>query len=369
MHKSRKSRTFALVIELERHIEILLLSNDCVIVPDLGGFMAHHVDASYNDEEQQFLPPLRTLGFNPQLTMNDSLLVQSYIEAYDMSYPEALRRIESEVSELKQCLETDGSYELNDIGVISLNSEGHYEFEPCEAGILTPALYGLSSFYMPVLEKKRKPYEAIIMPLSEEKETIAKVDTEIEDETAVDEEQEEKERTISIKLSWLRNTAAVAAAIILFFFITTPISNSNVTGEIQQSAVFHIANKSTKPATIEPIDNIQAEKEEAMTIATKEKTDSITIVPEKTVAPQVDEELKENYVIVLASETSKRNATAFVERLHELGFGEARMTITNKMTRVVYGSYTTNEEAQQNLRELRGKNSSFKEGWVYKLKN
>ncbi|MQO83477.1 SPOR domain-containing protein, partial [Prevotella copri] len=33
---------------LERHIEILLLSNDCVIVPGFGGFMAHHVDARYD---------------------------------------------------------------------------------------------------------------------------------------------------------------------------------------------------------------------------------------------------------------------------------------------------------------------------------
>ncbi len=53
----KKSRTFAHVIELERHIEILLLSNDCVIVPDFGGFMAHHVDAYYDEEETIFLPP------------------------------------------------------------------------------------------------------------------------------------------------------------------------------------------------------------------------------------------------------------------------------------------------------------------------
>ena len=91
---------------LERHIEILLLSNDCVIVPGLGGFMAHHVDARYDETDGTFLPPLRTLGFNPRLTMNDSLLVQSYIEAYDISYPEALRRIEAEVAEIRQHLES-----------------------------------------------------------------------------------------------------------------------------------------------------------------------------------------------------------------------------------------------------------------------
>ena len=65
------------MIELNRHIEILLLSNDCVIVPGLGGFMTHHADAWYDDGSRQFLPPLRTLGFNPQLKINESLLALS----------------------------------------------------------------------------------------------------------------------------------------------------------------------------------------------------------------------------------------------------------------------------------------------------
>jgi hypothetical protein len=89
-----------------------------VIIPDLGGFMAHHMDARYDDEEQLFLPPYRTLGFNPQLKINDSLLVQSYIEAYDISYPEALRRIEGEVEELCQHINNQGHYELTDIGTL-----------------------------------------------------------------------------------------------------------------------------------------------------------------------------------------------------------------------------------------------------------
>ena len=134
------------MIELERHIEILLLDNDCVIVPDFGGFMAHHVDARFDERDYTFIPPLRTLGFNPKLTMNDSLLAQSYVEAYDISYPEAVKRISDEVREVRERISHDGSYELHNIGVISINDDGNYEFEPCEAGILTPGLYGLGSF-------------------------------------------------------------------------------------------------------------------------------------------------------------------------------------------------------------------------------
>ena len=54
------------MINLERHIEVLLLSNDCVIVPNFGGFMAHHIEAHYDKLDTMFFPPIRTIGLNPQ---------------------------------------------------------------------------------------------------------------------------------------------------------------------------------------------------------------------------------------------------------------------------------------------------------------
>ena len=207
------------MIELERHIEILLLSNDCVIVPGFGGFMAHHVDARYDEQENLFLPPQRTIGFNPQLTLNDSLLAQSYIEAYDISYPEALRRIEDEVRELRQHIECNGSYELYDLGIIRLNEYGKYEFEPCEAGILTPELYGLSSFIMkPTASSSVQTIPAAIDKPDKE---VSPFDILMDS----DEKEEEQERTI--KLSTLRNIAVACITIIAFFFISSPINNSD----------------------------------------------------------------------------------------------------------------------------------------------
>ena len=79
------------MIELSRHIEILLLENDCVVVPELGGFIAHYQPARYVEDEGIFLPPMRTIGFNPQLTMNDGLLAQSYMETYHTDFSPFVR--------------------------------------------------------------------------------------------------------------------------------------------------------------------------------------------------------------------------------------------------------------------------------------
>ena len=328
---SEKSRNFAHMIEFDRHIEILLLSNDCVIVPDFGGFMAHHVDARYDEADHTFLPPLRSLGFNPQLKMNDSLLAQSYVEAYDISYPEAVRRLEGEVAELRQHLETTGSYELNDLGTLRLNEEGSIVFEPCEAGILTPGLYGLSSFEMKPLAQVEKT--AIVVPI-EASETISE---------AVE------EPNIIIKMSWLRNVVAVAAAVIAFFMIGTPISNS----DIQQSSFIHIG--STPTATTGTVSTSASDSKNAVSTNTS-----------ATNAEEAASTAQTTYTLVLASQVSEKNACIFMNTLAKGGFNDARILKTT-MTRVVYGSYTSESEAYNAQQQLRKQSRHFREAWVMKV--
>ena len=328
------------MIELERHIEILLLSNDCVIVPGLGGFMAHHVDARYDETDNTFLPPLRTLGFNPRLTMNDSLLVQSYVEAYDISYPEALRRIEAEVVEIQQHLEAKREYELNDIGILRINEDGNMEFEPCEAGILTPYLYGLSSFEMPTLT------------IETPEETEA---TESQDATEMLEES-----AITMKMSWLRNAVAAAAAIVAFFMISTPISNSDATVDIQQSAFFafpqqnHSNTEQTTDSIKDGLTSVETENHIAQTEAIESE--------EAHTAP--------SFCIVLASQVTQKNAEIFIEQLNKEDYKEARLLRNKKnMLRVVYGNYTNETEAANNLRTLRCQSEHFADAWVMEIKD
>lgn len=342
------NRTFADVIELNKHIEILLLSNDCVIVPGLGGFMAHHMDARFDKTDNTFLPPLRTLGFNPQLTMNDSLLVQSYIEAFDMSYPEALRRIETEVSELKLHLETDGYYELTDIGTLKMNAEGKIEFEPCEAGILTPYYYGLSSFQM----------------------------TPIIAEQPIDAEDAKSAETITIKMSWIRNTAAAAAAVVAFFMVSTPISNNTISTEPQQSAFIALPQSIQEEPVMSNIKkddahiNIATDCIEEAPKAEATAKDTVTIQEPVIVPTEEAKATMPAFCIVMASQVTERNANTYIEQLQKEHLTQARM-ITNKnnMRRVVYGNYTSEDEAMDTLRMLRSQSQQFTQAWVMEIKD
>ena len=374
---SDKCSNFAVVIEIERHIEILLLDNDCVIVPGLGGFTAHHVEARFDESDDVFVPPLRTLGFNQQLKINDSLLVQSYIEAYDISYPEALRRIEGEVEELRQRLTNDGYYEMTDIGVLEMNEDGNIIFTPCEAGILTPELYGLSSFEMQPLMAEESTTSASSTQVQKPNVEPTPITTTVFDQVGQKEEtsandagqdtdtDEDAEKTICIKVSWLRNAGIAAAAALLLFFVIFPMSHSGLKnvniGDFNGTSFFSkLMPKDSQMNNIN-ISEIKASAKDSSRQSVKDSVkDSI-----KGIEPKVK---SDTFCIVLASCIPQKNAERYVEQLHKKGFDKAYAMVNNKMVRVIYGNYTSETDAYNDLQKIRSKDE-FEQAWILKKKN
>ena len=307
------------------------------------------------------LPPMRTLGFNPQLRINDSLLVQSYINALDISYPEALRRIESEVNEMKQVLSEEGYYTLEDIGTLRINSDGNIEFEPCEAGILSPDYYGLSACVFPTLRETR---EARIAGNTIEIPIEAKTTQDPTLLEFIDNEEEQEERAIQIKLSWIRNAVAVAAAVVAFFLMATPIANSDLgttaMSNLQGNLLTKLMPKDTNMAPAQPI----AEQQK---VSEKSETSENADISEKTQNPVVtpDAQSVTTYCIVLASQVKLSNAEQYVEQLKTRGMKDVEVYIHNHTVRVIYGSYESESEAYRHLNKL-SKNDEFAEAWVYK---
>lgn len=376
---------FAVVNELERHIEILLLSNDCVIVPDFGGFMAHHVDARYDGRDNMFLPPLRTVGFNPQLKMNDSLLAQSYVEAYDISYPEAIDRLANEVAEIRQRLENEGKYEINNIGTIYLNEDGNYTFEPCEAGILTPNYYGLGGFDMlplstqeneptVTLEKTNSTNIAENIEINQEEKQAEPV-VALQNATANsvfdvnDDDEKPSAEFILIKKSWLRNLAAACIAIIAFFAISTPLRTPNVqTSKIDTGMLTRIMPKElvTQNTHQTKLASKAENSEKVLKINPETNKDANDEANEKKIDQAELKSAKPYYGIVLASRVTKRNAANYVETLQPKGFKAAKVVITATNVKVVYGSYETEGQAYKALHDLRN-NEVFADGWITKV--
>ena len=366
------------MIQIQRHIEILLLSHDCVIIPGFGGFIAHHVDAHYDEDDRLWLPPYRTLGFNPQLTLNDSLLTQSYVEAYDISYPDALRQIETEVEELKGILHSEGEYEMDGVGTLSVNIEGNIEFEPCEAGILSPEVYGLSDFSFKRLKDARPLIEAAsTVPMDKVETTeqkIAEQSPALLDFTTEDDAEDDNQAVV-IKMSWIRNAVAIAAAIACFFLLATPIANSNLgnktMSQLQGNIIYKLMPKDSNMTPAQPVSEAEEVSEAKEEVQEKIVTPKDAIVASnndvKTAEVKKAEVKKGTYCIVLASQVKRSNAEEYVSQLKKRGITDARIYVENNTLRVICGGYNNEADAYSHLNKI-ASDIDFSDAWVYKMK-
>ena len=299
--------------------------------------------------------------------MNDSVLVQSYVEAYDLSYPEALRRIEKEVDELKNQLEEEGHYLLDNLGELSVNQDGNYEFVPCESGILSPELYGLGSFQFKRL-KDEAVTEETVQPLKTVAKSISLSKTDAEETQLLDFIDDDNDSAISIKMSWIRNAVAIAAAVVAFFFIATPFTNSDLGTEamthLQNSILYKlIPQDTTLPAIAEPV---ISEPTVAKPVEVKEPV-AAKIMAEKPAEKPVAEPKAAitTYCIIVASQVKLSNAEQYVERLKKEGYPNAYVYINNNTVRVVSGEFNSETEAYRVLNKM-NMEEEFYEAWVYK---
>lgn len=327
--------------ELSRHIEKLLLSHDCVIVPQLGGFVTQYVSARHVEQEDLFLPPHRTVGFNPQLVFNDGLLVQSYMQVHETNYPETLRLIEAAVAEVKGELQKNNSFEMHGIGRLEMDLGGHYTFVPNEAGILSPGLYGLGTVGIAALPAKSTTDSGIAAVATEEARTIRQ-------------KKKKDAYTLSISKDLINYTAAAVVAIFIYFAWATPIAPTTATPGQPIAARAFMA-----PAT-EPATTPQPEPKPVQPTAEP--------APKGEKAPaSVQDNEEKPYTIVLVSRVTRKNAASYTEQMQAKGFTEAEVVAHKDMVRVVYGHFADETEAYSRLKELRRADKEFAEAWIMRL--
>lgn len=372
------------MISLSRHIESLMLKHDCVIVPGLGGFVTQYVAARCIPEENLFLPPYRSVGFNPRLTLNDGLLVQSYMQTYDTNYPETVKLIEESVNKLKRTLQEEGEFELSGIGKLTLGIGGHYEFIPCEAGVLSPELYGLDTLH--IQPRVGLPSAS---PSSRSKHAHGS-----ERKRRIQLKRTERDYTVSVNREIINYLAAAMVAVVFYFVWATPIGtpdNIDPQGAHTASMTYEQLFSAAKPvtpitkstsSTAKPSVSPQASTTETSTGSTdvqpvqNTKPAAVTSTHEATPAPtmrEVHEERKSTgtqtggYTIVLASSITQPNAKLLVQQLEASGTKDAQVYIRRRMVRVICGHFPTEASATKALRQLR-KQAAFADAWVMPYK-
>lgn len=390
--------------ELTKHIEALLVDNDCVILPHFGGFVTNHAPARWVEEEQMMLPPYRTIGFNPQLKINDGLLVQSYMMTHDATYPEATRLAEAAIDRLSEELYKEGMVKLHGIGTLRRTLVGEYQFDPTEDGVITPTLYGLGAMQMKTLAELEKELKA-----------VSQTTTEAPAEESADNDAtpivESKNRTITIKIrhEWIANAVSVAAAVMLFFFLSTPVDNTyieeenyaslgnisvfeqvkkesllttlletpaKVTTEVKaevpaaKPAPAKVETPATKPAPAKVEAPVKAEAPAAKPAPVKAEAPVAKQTPVKAEAPvakPAPAKRTATYNIIVASVTAESDAQTAIDGFAAKGYPGAYLIKGSGRFRIALKACDTEAEAYSQVNELK-QNALFKDAWVLKTK-
>ena len=345
--------------ELVRHIEILLLDHDCVVVPQIGGFVTCNEPARYVEEENLFLPPIRTVRFNERLKADDGLLVRSYMTAYRCPETEARKMLGGEIRDLQQELWENGAYDLGSIGVLTLDGHDDVQFSPCQAGTVCPGFYGLDALFF-------KPWQA---EGAERPALDAAQEKPAHEGKAEDGKDGRKgEITIRVKKSWIQDIAAVAAVVLLFFLIAPEVKNMepSAASKAEFTQLMWMPAMTEAAPAFAPKDARDGSGAQAMPSGKSVNPET----PGKAAAEKaaMPDAVESGYCVVVASAISEKNALHYVERLHKAGHKEAQVYKKGKMVRVVFPGYETESQAYAKMRALGDESEEFASAWVYKIK-
>lgn len=142
------------MISMIEHIEYLMLSNDCVVVPGFGAFIAQYTSSHNCSQNSTFTSPKRNISFNASINHNDGLLANSIAKKASIPYSEALKQIEKSTTICRQALSEGSEVPFGRLGFFISDGEGHIEFIPFHHELANDDFFGLQSFSFPTLAER-----------------------------------------------------------------------------------------------------------------------------------------------------------------------------------------------------------------------
>ena len=111
-------------------VKKLLHKYECVIVPGLGGFIAHQESAVIDPVSMVIIPPSKHITFNAQLLINDGLLASQLANYLKIDYVDALKIIDIETNNFNQSLKSKSQFKIEGLGNFTINTSDNLLFTP-----------------------------------------------------------------------------------------------------------------------------------------------------------------------------------------------------------------------------------------------
>lgn len=325
-------------MDLSYHIEELLYTNDCVIIPTIGGFIVNYAPASIDFVEQQLLPPQKAVSFNVKLVNNDGLLANHIAQKEHLTYKQATLKVEDFSRQIEVDLFNNKIVHFDRIGKLYFNADSKLEFVPSNTNFLKDA-YGLPNLSCaPIL--RSKDY------LEQEKVTPVPV----------------KQKAVGI-FTWATKPRIAIAAACLLFALASPYIYSSLFGNSSDAnnttAIAQNNTDSSKKETAQAsfIPSLSTSKQNEDLDSLKEAEDNTIVDIDTTTLEKEKEEIivkdpnSEDYIIVLGAFGKKRNADRLAKKLAKDNY-LPEVTPKNGLSRVGVQITCTPEELVTHLNFL-----------------
>lgn len=313
------------MLRMTTHIERLLFTHDCVIIPGIGGFVLQDVPAEYREEQHSFSPMRKEIVFNNALQHNDSLMVSSYMQAYETDFRKAQAMVEEDIAEVKSALQQYGKVALGAIGSLTRGEEGQLIFRAGKADRFEADYYGLNTFHFP-------PLPPATLLVHQEESPERKKDT----------------FYLPINKRFIRASASAAAAVALFLLISTPVK------DVEQSAY---------TASILPSEILMSK---ATNITEAELPDPTTITLAEAVAetPTTPAVSPKMYHIIVGSFPNREKADEYMDRMDKTLYQQSGLVVRDDRYRVYIRKFDNREEAENYLTVIR-EGEKHKDAWLF----
>lgn len=173
-------------MKLDQNISELLYKYDCVIVPDLGGFVTNYQEARIDELSHTIMPPSKAISFNAYLKNNDGLLANYIAEKENLSFEEVNEKIKEKVESFFTQLNEGERIVFNKVGILFMDSDKNIQFNPDKSVNYLLDSFGLKDVYafkeepvvIPATEDQEESQEALLvpMPIVEKEPTIKKLE-------------------------------------------------------------------------------------------------------------------------------------------------------------------------------------------------
>ena len=141
---------------LEHYISELLYIEDCIIIPDFGGFIVNDKSATINEKSGEIAPPSKTILFNSQLINNDGLLVNHIAKEENISHKECLTNVLAISKKLKNKLFETKILRIKKVGLLTIGSENNILFTQEKGYNYNLNSFGMRSINSNKIDKKER---------------------------------------------------------------------------------------------------------------------------------------------------------------------------------------------------------------------